>query len=75
MHLLFMHALQGIVVGVQGLESVFLPLDVIQREGASVRPHLEVFHERFFAAASRGFEAGRTRSMSPLQLEVRQRNA
>ena len=59
--LLFMHALQALLWEFSSLESVFLPVDVSQREGPSVRPHLEVFHERFFsAAASRGFEAGRT---------------
>ena len=43
--LLFMHALQALLWEFSSLESVFLPVDVHQREGASVRPHLEVFHE------------------------------
>lgn len=60
--LLFMHALQELLIEYQGLEAVFLPDNGTLRNGLSVQPHLEVFHERFFAAAAkRGFEAGRTR--------------
>ena len=60
--LLFMHALQELLLEFDGLEAVFLPSDHAARTGRSVKPHLEVFHERFFsAAAARGFDAGRTR--------------
>ena len=60
--LLFMHALQELLMEHGGLEAVFLPDDRALRNGRSVQPHLEVFHDRFFAAAAkRGFEAGRTR--------------
>ena len=60
--MLFMHALQELLIEYKGLEAVFLPENRALRNGLSVQPHLEVFHERFFAAAAkRGFEAGRTR--------------
>jgi uncharacterized protein (TIGR02757 family) len=59
--LLFMHALQGLLQEFDGLESAFLPSSLADQRGESIRPHLEVFHDRFFAAAKvRGFEAGRT---------------
>lgn len=59
--LLFMHALQELLHTFHGLEGAFIPENPALRSSASVKPHLEIFHERFFAAASvRGFEAGRT---------------
>jgi uncharacterized protein (TIGR02757 family) len=60
--LLFMQALQGLLQEFGGLEAAFLPSNLSDQRGESIRPHLEIFHDRFFAAAlARGFEAGRTR--------------
>ncbi|MBV42673.1 MAG: TIGR02757 family protein [Crocinitomicaceae bacterium] len=60
--LFFMHALQCLLQEFDGLEAAFLPETFAEQRGESTRPHLEVFHDRFFAAAlARGFEAGRTR--------------